>query len=417
MRQSELFSKTSRTVPAEEVAVNARLLLQAGFIDKQMAGVYSYLPLGYLTFKKIEQIIREEMNKLGAQEMMMTALQPKELWEITGRWHTPEEIMFKFIEAKGEPTIGLAWTHEEPVTLIAKRFISSYRDLPKAVYQFQTKFRHEPRAKSGLIRLREFVMKDLYSFHATQEDLDQYYEKVKQAYLTIFQRCGLQALVVEASGGAFTKQYSHEFQVLCEAGEDSIIYCPSCSYAQNQEVASRGSGQVCAACGQAQLTSGKSVEVGNIFKLGTKFSEALELYYTDERGQPQPVIMASYGIGPGRVMGTIVEVNHDDQGIIWPTEVAPLQFHLLRLGINKELINLAEEIYDKLTAAGLTVLYDDRDESAGVKLKDADLIGLPWRLVISEKTGHKIECKSRRSPTALELLNLAELLNKFSIHH
>ena len=414
MLQSELFSKTSRTVSSDEVSVNARLLTQGGFIDKQMSGIYSYLPLGYLVVKKIEKIIREEMNKIGGQEMVMTAIQPKELWQKTNRWQTPEEIMFKIIEDKGEPTAGLAWTHEEPVTQIAQRFISSYRDLPRAVYQFQTKFRNEPRAKSGIIRLREFVMKDLYSFHASQADLDQYYEKVKQAYLNIFNRCGLRALIVEASGGAFTKQYSHEFQVLSEAGEDSIIYCERCNYAQNREVAKGQVGEKCPVCGQGKLAEGKSVEVGNIFKLGTKFSESLDLMFTDEKGEQQPVIMASYGIGPGRVMGTIVEVSYDQAGIIWPESVAPYKFNLIRLGDDVAVNNLADGVYKKLTAAGMEVLYDDRVESAGVKLKDADLIGIPWRLVISDKSGKKIELKARNSKET-KLLTLDEILSKFSV--
>ncbi len=414
MLQSQLFSKTLRTVPADEVAVNARLLTQAGFIDKQLAGVYSFLPLGYLTVKKIEQVIREEMNAIGAQELIMTALQPKELWKRTGRWVTTEEVMFKIIEKDAEPSVGLAWTHEEAITEIAKRFINSYRDLPRAVYQFQTKFRNEPRAKSGIIRMREFVMKDLYSFHATREDLDTYYEQVKEAYLKIFQRCGLKALVVEASGGAFTKQYSHEFQVLSDAGEDNIVYCLSCNYAQNKEVSQVQAGDNCPLCGQAKIAQGKSVEVGNIFKLGTKFSEALELFYTNQVGERCPVIMASYGIGPGRVMGTIVEVHHDELGIIWPEEISPYRFHLLSLGEGDVQVK-SEQIYNNLSSAGWEVLYDDRKESPGIKLKDADLIGLPWRLVVSAKTGDKLELKKRSGHTT-EYLSFTELMNKFSVH-
>lgn len=414
MLQSELFSKTSRTISTDEVSVNARLLTQAGFIDKQMSGIYSYLPLGYRVVKKIEEIIREEMNAIGGQEMIMTAIQPKELWQKTNRWKTPEEIMFKMVEPKGEPTVGLAWTHEEPITQIAKRFISSYRDLPRAVYQFQTKFRNEPRAKSGIIRMREFVMKDLYSFHASNSDLDAYYEKVKQAYLNIFSRCGLKAMIVEASGGAFTKQFSHEFQVLSEAGEDSVVYCPNCQYAQNSEVAKGQVGEKCPSCGHDKLASGKAVEVGNIFKLGTKFSESLGLVYTNEKGEQSPVIMASYGIGPGRVMGTIVESNHDEAGIIWPESVAPYKFHLVSLGDTQEVKDFASDIYNKLIKSGCEVLYDDRTESAGVKLKDSDLFGLPWRLVVSAKAGKKIELKARASDK-IELVSLEELLSKFSV--
>lgn len=412
MRQSQLFSKTSRHVSADETSVNARLLTQAGFIDKQMAGAYSYLPLGDRVFKKIEQIIREEMNAIGGQELTMTALQPKELWQTTNRWDTPEHIMYKF-EDKGASAVGLAWTHEEAITQIAKRFINSYRDLPRYVYQLQTKFRNEPRAKSGILRTREFVMKDLYSFHATEADLDAYYEKARQAYEKIFSRCGLESLVVEASGGAFTKKYSHEFQVLTEAGEDQIIYCSACKYAQNREVAKGQAGEACPACGAAKLALGKSIEVGNIFKLGTKFSEDFKLFFTDEQGKPQPVIMASYGIGPGRVMGAVVEVHHDDAGIIWPETVAPYAVHLLSLG-EGEVAQQANSLYEKLSAAGVEVLYDDRAESAGVKFKDADLIGLPWRAVVSKQTAGKVELKSRREPKAATVTT-EQLLNKFVV--
>ncbi len=413
MRQSELFTKTSKTVPADEQAINAQLLIKAGFVDKQMAGAYSYLPLGWRVFKKIEQIIREEMDAIGGQEMEMTSLQPRELWEATNRWVTPEEIMYKFNEKTGT-AVGLAWTHEEPITRIAKRFISSYRDLPKYVYQLQTKFRNEPRAKSGIIRTREFVMKDLYSFHASEDDLDKYYEVVKVAYLKIFARCGLKALVVEASGGAFTKKYSHEFQVLTEAGEDAIIYCDNCNFAQNAELAKGQEDKTCSICHKGILHYGKSVEVGNIFKLGTKFSEALSLFYTDESGKKHPVVMASYGIGPGRVMGTIVEVNHDDKGIIWPASVAPYLVHLLVLGQDKKIKTAADKLYQSLLKQGIEVLYDDRDESAGLKFNDADLIGLPLRAVVSEKTKDKVELKNRATDE-IKIVTLKELLNKIII--
>lgn len=413
MRQSQLFTKTSRAVSADEVSVNAKLLTQAGFVDKQMAGVYSFLPLGFRTVKKIEQVIREEMNAVGGQELIMTALQPKDLWETTSRWQTPEEIMYKMHAAGEEPVIGLAWTHEEAITAIARRFINSYRDLPRAVYQFQTKFRNEPRAKSGIIRMREFVMKDLYSFHRDEADLDNYYELVKAAYLKVFVRCGLNALVVEASGGAFTKKYSHEFQVLTDAGEDTIVYCKKCGYAQNAEVAKGSAGQPCPSCKQ-DLAQGKSVEVGNIFKLGTKFSDAFGLTYTDESGAQLPVIMASYGIGPGRVMGTVVEVNHDNFGINWPKEIAPYQIHLVRLGQDEAVLQQAENLYESLTEAGMEVLFDDRSDSPGIKLKDADLIGLPWRAVISAKTDGKIELKKRGENNAI-LVSFNELLNTISV--
>ena len=412
MRQSQLFSKTSRTVSSDEVSTNARLLTQAGFIDKQMAGAYSYLPLGQRVFDRVCRVIREEMNAIGGQELSMTSLQPRELWEATNRWVTKDEIMYKFGE--GPTAVGLAWTHEEPVTHIATRFISSYRDLPKAVYQLQLKFRNEPRAKSGIMRTREFVMKDLYSFHRDEADLDRYYEVAKQAYLKVFNRCGLAALVVEASGGAFTTKYSHEFQVLSEAGEDVTIYCSACRYAQNQEVARGKVGEPCPSCGQGKLEQGKSVEVGNIFKLGTLFSEKLGLSYTDEAGKLHPVMMASYGIGPGRVMGTIVEVHHDEAGMVWPREVAPYLVHLVSIGSDPAILFKADELYRTLQAKGVEVLWDDRDDSPGVKFKDADLFGLPFRVVVSAKAGGKFELKPRVGAAAT-LVTLPELLNTISV--
>ncbi len=413
MKQSQLFTKTIRSVGAEEVSINAQLLLKGGFIDKALAGAYSYLPLGHLVFNKICKIIREEINAVGGQEITMTSLQPKELWEKTGRWVTPEEIMYKFETTKGQ-AVGLAWTHEEPVTEIAKKFINSYRDLPRSVYQLQTKFRNEPRAKSGLLRTREFIMKDLYSFHASEADLDNYYEIVKAAYLKIFKRCGLNARVVEASGGAFTKKFSHEFQVPCEAGEDLIIYCPKCSFAQNKEVCKNVAGDTCPTCKNDTLIESKSVEVGNIFKLGTKFSESLDLKYHDETGESKFVIMASYGIGPGRVMGTVVEVNHDDKGIIWPDEISPFKLHLLALGESEIVKNKADALYQKLVNQGVEVLYDDRSESAGVKFQDSDLLGLSYRAVISERTGDKIELKLR-GDQELKMISEDELLNTFGV--
>ncbi|MFH1866931.1 MAG: aminoacyl--tRNA ligase-related protein [Patescibacteria group bacterium] len=412
MLQSQLFTKTSRSVSTDEVSINARLLTQGGFIDKQMSGAYSYLPLGWRVFKKIEQIIREEMDALGGQELEMTALQPRELWDITKRWDTPEQIMYKFEEKSGQ-AIGLAWTHEEAITRIAKRFISSYRDLPRYVYQIQTKFRNEPRAKSGIIRTREFVMKDLYSFHMSETDLDTYYEKAKKAYLKVFKRCGLEVLVVEASGGAFTKKYSHEFQVLSDAGEDKIVYCDSCKWAQNQEVSKVKEGDKCPEC-RKKIGQGKSIEVGNIFKLGTKFSEDFKLYFTDEEGKKKPVIMASYGIGPGRVMGTIVEVHHDRAGIVWPLSVAPFVAHLLVVGHDKKVQIQADGLYKALTRRGIEVLFDDRLESPGVKFKDADLLGIPWRIVVSVKTHGKIELKAR-ADQKIQLVSLSELLSKIII--
>ena len=394
MRQSQLFGKTLRESPKDEVSVNAQLLERGGFVYKTMAGVYDYLPLGWRVLNKINQVIREEMNAIGGQELLLSAMQPRERWEKTGRWQTlGEEVMYQFKD-RSDRELGLAPTHEEALAEIALRTISSYKDLPLYVYQIQTKFRSELRAKSGLMRGREFVMKDLYSFHTDKKDLDRYYQIVDQAYRQIFGRLGLEVYVTEASGGSFTKEYTHEYQVLSEAGEDIIFYCDrhigGCGYSQNKEVSQMQDGGQCPKC-QKEIKSGKSIEVGNIFKLGTKFSEAVGLNYTDREGQKHPVIMGSYGIGPGRVLGSIVEVSHDEKGIIWPEQVAPFKIHLLGLkprnDVASEVKDQSEKLYEKLLANGIEVLYDDRDDKTpGEKFADADLLGIPWRAIISENT-------------------------------
>lgn len=414
MRQSRLFSKTLRTFPKDEQSTNAQLLIRGGFISKVMAGVYEYLPLGLRVLDRINAVIREEMNATGAEELYLSVLQNKETWETTGRWTTAREVMYQFKDAAGKDT-GLGWTHEEPITEIARHFISSWRDLPKAVYQIQTKFRNEPRAKAGLLRGREFLMKDLYSFHADEKDLDRYYERVAQAYAAIFKRLDLEARRTLASGGLFSK-YSDEFQVLSEAGEDTVFFCERCPYAANKEVArDLGLANSCPSCADF-LREGRSIEVGNIFKLGSKFSEAFGLHYRDEGGRPQPVIMASYGIGPGRVLGTIVETHHDQNGIIWPENAAPFDAHLVPLPAKdaaqaSAALRAADELYAALQKDGLEVLYDDRQEaSVGEKFADADLLGLPLRLVLSQKTLERrgVELK-RRKAGAERLIPLAEL--------
>lgn len=405
MRQAKLFTKTLKQDPKDEISINAKLLTRAGFIDKLTAGVYTYLPLGLLVLNKIKNIVREEMNAIDGQEILMPALLPKEPWQATGRWDDPgQEVMFQFKGRSGKD-LGLGWTHEEIVTPLAKKFISSYKDLPIAIYQIQDKFRNEPRAKSGLMRGIEFSMKDLYSFHRDEESLEEYYQKALQAYLRVFKRCGLEAIVVEASGGSFSK-YSHEFQVLTEYGEDTIFYCEKCFYAQNKEIAEYKAGDKCPKCG-GKIREGKAIEVGNIFQLKTKYSEPFELSYLDEAGQRRPVIMGCYGIGPSRVMGSIVEVYHDDKGMIWPESVAPFKVHLLSLKADAE----AEKIYQELKDNGIESLYDDRDVSAGEKFADADLFGLPYRAVISAKTAGKVEVKER-STGEVEILTVAELLKR-----
>ena len=415
MRQSELFGGTSREAPAGEVAQNAILLERGGFVYKSMAGVYEYLPLGFRVLDNINRIIREEMAAIGGQEIFLSALQPRERWEKTGRWKKLEDIMYQFKDHSGRD-VGLAVTHEEVVAEVAGRFISSYKDLPFSIFQIQGKFRDEPRAKSGVLRGREFLMKDMYSFHRDEKDLDRFYALADRAYQKIFRRCGLDAYMTEASGGTFTKEFTHEYQVLTGAGEDLIFYCTLCRYAQNKEISAMQDADPCPKCG-GKIASGKAVEVGNIFKLGTKFSEDFGVLFSDERGAKKPVVMGSYGIGPGRVMGTIVETHYDDRGIVWPDGVAPAEAHLIEVKSQKSKVKSeAGKLYEKLLAKGITVLWDDRDDkTAGEKFADADLIGIPWRIVISEKTleKKKIELK-RRSARQSEMTTLPALLKKIS---
>ena len=412
MKQSQLFGKTVRESPKDEVSENAKLLERGAFVVKSMAGVYEYLPLGFRVLQKINAIIREEINAIGGQEMFLAALQPKERWEKSGRWKVYGDTMYQFQDHSGRE-IGLASTHEEVIADVARRAIQSYRDMPLAVYQIQTKFRDEPRAKSGILRGREFLMKDLYSFHRDEKDLDRFYAEADGAYRKIFSRCSVHAYVTQASGGTFTKQFTHEYQVLTDAGEDWILYCALCGYAQNKEISTLKEDEKCPTCGKETLKMGQSVEVGNIFKLGTKFAQDFQLNYLDEQGALKPVVMGSYGIGPGRLMGTIVEVHHDEKGIVWPEAVAPFRVHLVELKSDRAKVKkTAEKLYKKLLAKGIEVLYDDRDEkSAGEKFADADLLGMPWRCVISEKTVEKdmIELKARHDAKA-ELVSEQDFL-------
>jgi len=391
MKQSQLFGKTNKTAPKDETSANAILLERAGYISKVMSGVYSYLPIGLQVLNKIKTIIREEMNALGGQEILMPVLQPKENWQKTGRWDSLD-VLFK-LKGSGDKEYALGSTHEEIVTPLVQHYVSSYKELPVAVYQIQDKFRDEPRAKSGLLRGREFSMKDLYSFHATAEDLDSFYEKSKEAYFKIFSRCGLEALLVEASGGTFSK-YSHEFQVISESGEDTIITCINCNFAQNKEICNSQEGDKCPNC-QNPVSLKKSIEVGNIFKLNTKYSDAFNYSYTAQDGSLKPVLMGCYGIGPSRIMGTVAELFNDVNGLKWPLGLAPFQIHLLLLDPTKK--EEANELYQELTNNSFEVLYDDRDESAGVKLKDADLMGFPWQIIIGTKTNNNFELKNRIS--------------------
>ncbi len=401
MKQSELFSKTAKNFPEGETAKNAQLLIKGGFINKSSAGVYSFLPLGLRVLNKINSIIREEMNAIGAEELLMPALIQKKYWEQSKRWGT--DIIYKTGEGKDRDSYGLGWTHEEVISAIAGHFINSYKDLPKAVYQIQTKFRAEPRAQAGLLRGREFLMKDLYSFHADNEDLNDYYQKVISAYRKIFDRLCLKARLTEAGGGAFTKEYTHEFQVLNSAGEDTVLYCEKCDWAQNKEIAKVGHGDKCPKCG-AGVKMDQGIEVANVFKLGTKFSEAFNLNYSDKNGKKNLVVMGSYGIGPTRIMGTLAEENNDEKGIIWPDSTAPFKVHLLALGDSEKVKKEADKTYKMI--AGLIgeseLLYDERNASAGEKLNDSDLLGVPLRIVVSEKTlaEKKMEVKNRSEKSA-----------------
>lgn len=405
MKQSQLFTKTTKENPKDETSINARLLIRAGFIDKLMAGVYTLLPLGLRTINKIENVIREEINKVGGQEIVMPTIQPKENWEKTGRWNTMDDL-YK-VKDSGNKEYALGPTHEEIVVPLAKKFISSYKDIPTYIYQFQNKFRMELRSKSGILRGREFIMKDLYSFHLTEKDLDEYYEKVKEAYFKIFERLGLKekTYYTFASGGTFSK-YSHEFQTVNPVGEDTIYICDKCQSAINKEI--KDEIDECPECGGKKFREEKAIEVGNIFKLMNKYSKPFNLSVLDEKGQMQEIVMGCYGIGLGRAMGTIVETYHDEAGIIWPEEIAPFKIHLISIKQNEE----AEKIYNDLVKNGIEVLYDDRDISAGEKFADADLIGLPYRAVLSDKSlkAGGIEIKKRNEKKA-QIIKASELLS------
>lgn len=400
MRQSTLFTKTRREAPKDEEAVNAKLLIRAGFVDKLMAGVYTFLPLGFRVLKKIENIVREEINKADGVEILMPTLQPKENWQKTGRWDGLD-ILFK-VKGGGDKEYALGPTHEEIVSPLAQKNILSYRDLPFSVFQIQTKFRDELRAKSGILRTREFLMKDLYSFHATQEDLDKYYEKMIKVYFNIFKECGIGRMTYRtyASGGSFSK-YSDEFQTITDAGEDTIYICKKCKLAINKEI--KEGIKECQNCKGADFEEKKAVEVGNIFKMGTKYSVPFDLKFRDRDGLEKSVIMGCYGIGLGRLMGAIVEVNHDDKGIIWPKSVFPFLVHLICVENDKKVKTAAEKIYKTLLKENIEVLFDDRqDKTAGEKFADADLIGLPIRLVVSKKTeaAKSVEMKMRNEAQA-----------------
>ena len=397
MRLSKLFTKTSKNTPSGEESKNAQLLIKAGFINKEMAGVYYFLPLGKIVLDKIVQIIREEMNSVGGNEISLSALQNPEAWQASGRWSDDVmDVWFKTKLANGRE-FGLAPTHEEPITKMMKNFISSYKDLPVYPYQFQTKFRAELRSKSGLMRGREFLMKDLYSFSKNETEHDEFYEKISEAYVRVFERLGLGDLTYKtfASGGSFSK-YSHEFQTVSPVGEDTIYISEEKGVAINEEVFND---EVLVDLGinKDEVRAEKAVEVGNIFTLGYKFSEALDLKFTDENGEQKLVFMGSYGIGPSRLMGLIAEHFSDEKGLVWPENIAPAKVYLVQIGEKSK--EKAEEIYNKLTEAGVEVLFDDRNERPGKKFADAELMGIPYRLTVSDRLleGGEFELQSRSS--------------------
>lgn len=409
MRQSQLFTKARKEAPKDEESKNAQLLIRAGYIHKEMAGVYDFLPLGRRVLDGVVGIIREEMDGIGGQEVSLSALQNPEIWKATDRWSDEKVDNWFKTALKSGSELSLGFTHEEPMTNMMRPFIQSYRDLPCSVYQFQTKFRNETRAKSGIMRGREFLMKDLYSFSRSQEELDTFYDEAAKAYERVFERAGIGAQTFKtfASGGVFSK-YSHEFQTVCDAGEDIIYVDEERRIAVNKEVYTN---EVIADLGldRSKLVERKSIEVGNIFKLGTRFSEPLELSFKDENGESNPVVMGSYGIGPDRLMGTIVELLSDEKGLVWPESVAPFRLHLLSIGQDE----IASKLYDDLVAEGIEVLYDDRDLRAGEKFAEADLLGIPYRIVIGKGAADGMAEVKKRTVAEAEELPIKEILPLF----
>lgn len=406
MRQSKLFTKTRKEVPADETSKNAQLLIKAGFINKEMAGVYSFLPLGLKVINKIKGIVGEEMNKLGSQEIIMSTLQAKEVWEVTDRWDDEKvDIWFKS-KLKNGNEIGFGWSHEEPIVNMMKSHVGSHvggNSLPVYVHQFQNKLRNEVRAKSGIMRCREFIMKDMYSFTEDEEKHMDFYNKTIEAYNMVYKRVGLGDItfVTSASGGVFTDKFSHEFQTICDAGEDIIYVHKDGKTALNEEVFND---EMLAKLGleKGDFEQKKAAEVGNIFSFGTKKCDEFDLFLRDSKNR-NGIHLGSYGIGITRLMGVLAEVFSDDKGLVWTKEVSPFAVHLVRLGVNEKTISVADNLYEKLKNSGVEVLYDDRDARPGEKFADSDLIGIPVRFVVSDKTieQDKIEVKYRTKPDAV----------------
>lgn len=418
MRLSELFSHTSKDSPKDEVSHNAKLLTRAGFVDKLMAGAYSYLPLGLRVLRKIDCIVRSEMNKIGGQEILMPALHPKSIWQQTGAWDKVD-VLFKTTSRTGKE-YALAQSAEEVIAPLVMKYVHSYNDLPKAVYQIHWKYRDELRSKSGLMRGVEFLMKDMYSFHETQQDFDAFYERVKSAYFRIYSCLGLDAKATEASGGNFTEKISYEFMVLTDAGEDDILYCTACNFCVNVEIAKNSLNDTCPKCAKSNLQKATASEVGNVFDLGKKYGKDFDCTFTSRDGSRVHPIMGCYGIGISRLMGVIAETHNDEKGIMWPRSIAPFTVHLISLksssdAVNEQIHSASEALYKQLCEEGVEVLYDDRKSiSTGEKFNDADLIGIPFRFVISEKTlscDMGVEVKLRSS-TSCEILHVNQAIQR-----
>ena len=411
MKRSTMFTKTSKSAPSDEVSKNAQLLIRAGFVYKEMAGVFAYLPLGLKVLENIKQIIREELNKINSQELIMTNLQPKETWETTTRWDDEVvDIWFK-TKMKDDTELGLAWSHEEPIMKMLSGYVHSYKDLSTSVYQFQTKLRNELRAKSGIMRGREFMMKDMYSIHSSSQDLDAYYNEVADTYKRIFERLGIgeDTYITYASGGAFTK-FSHEFQTVCDAGEDIMYLHREKNIAVNEEVLDDAAEELeKLGVSKGELEKVKSAEVGNIFNFGTEKAEQMNIKFTDKNGELKPLYLGSYGIGVTRVMGVIAEKMSDNKGLVWPENIAPAKVYLINIEDDENVVKFTTEIYEKLQNNGIDVIWDDRKARAGEKFADSDLMGIPYRVVISKKLDDKIEIKKRTSEES-DTVALEELL-------
>jgi prolyl-tRNA synthetase len=400
MRWSKAFIPTIKEIPQDAESISHQLMLRSGLIRMLMAGAYSYLPLGLKVLNNIQKIVRQEMDGAGANELLLPALQPLDLWQKTGRDKVIGEVMIRFTDRRGRD-VCLGPTHEEVITDLVRQHVSSYKQLPLVLYQIQTKFRDEIRPRFGLVRACEFIMKDAYSFDADQAGLDKNYSIMHEAYKRIFARCGLDFLSVEADSGVMGGKVSHEFMVPASCGEDIVLVCPKCKAARPFQ-----EGQVnCSHCG-VELEKINTIEVGHIFQLGTKYSQSLEANFLDAKGVLSPVIMGCYGIGVSRLMSAIIEQNHDQQGIIWPAEIAPYDAVVIALDVtNQQIMEKAGDIYNLLNQEGRKVLFDDRDERAGVKFKDADLIGLPYQIILGKNflVDGKVELKERKTKKSLSI--------------